>query len=150
MVDTSSMHSSAVLVGKSQVGVNVAPVSSSDSRDGSPTAAQRPQLKGRRRTGEVQEKHTGQIGYDGEEDALTGLGRLYYRILNFNVITRFILYIVPVAAILAIPLVLFDTVYFDTKVGKIRLLGLFIWLEIVWVSLWLSKYIVLRLVGYPN
>lgn len=45
----------------------------------------------------------------------------------------------PVAAMLAIPLVLMDTIYRDVRAGNIRLLGLFIWLEIVWVSVWVCK-----------
>ena len=56
-------------------------------------------------------------------------------------IVRWSIYILPMAAILAIPLVLCDTVFYHANVGGIRLLGLFIWIEVAWVSLWVAKLI---------
>lgn len=40
---------------------------------------------------------------------------------------------------LAIPLVLFATTYSSARADGIRLLGLFIWIEILWVSFWVAK-----------
>lgn len=50
------------------------------------------------------------IGYDGEVDTLRLLGRVYNKIMTFSVVTRYAFYIIPVAAILAIPLTIFATV----------------------------------------
>ncbi|KAH0559630.1 hypothetical protein GP486_003853 [Trichoglossum hirsutum] len=40
------------------------------------------------------------------------------------------------AALLAIPLTLFATKFSSSRIGGIRLLGLLIWLEVIWFSLW--------------
>lgn len=49
------------------------------------------------------------------------------------------LYVVPVAALLAVPLVLTATVYRSSNAQGVPLLGLFIWLEMIWVLLWIAK-----------
>ncbi|KAK5107097.1 hypothetical protein LTR16_006404, partial [Cryomyces antarcticus] len=76
-----------------------------------------------------QEQH--HFGYDGEEDTASRLGQFYMKVVNFNVITRNAVYILPVAALLAIPLAIFATTASESRAGGIRLCGLFIWLEIV-------------------
>ena len=43
------------------------------------------------------------------------------------------------AALLAIPLVLTATVYRDKNVQRVPLVGLFIWIEMIWVLLWVAK-----------
>jgi small-conductance mechanosensitive channel len=121
-----------------------------------------------------------------EEPGLTQLGLKWQRIRR-NVLLRYIIYIVPVAIMLAIPIVLCATVYRDKKIiskfttqsqtpifssnvtsiepngangattynntastvysettkidvdGGIHLLGLFVWIEVVWVLLWVAK-----------
>ncbi|KAI9855707.1 MAG: hypothetical protein M1813_009669 [Trichoglossum hirsutum] len=40
------------------------------------------------------------------------------------------------AVLLAIPLTLFSTKFSSTRIGGIRLLGLLVWLEVIWFSLW--------------
>ncbi|KIX95976.1 uncharacterized protein Z520_08231 [Fonsecaea multimorphosa CBS 102226] len=126
---------------------------------------------------------------DPDDEGLTQLGLKWKRIRR-NVLLRYIIYIVPVAILLAIPIVLCATVYKDKKIkssfktsstaqiatsnvtqtdpvhgnstsdittlynttyenvyqvttheehGGIRLLGLFIWIEVVWVFLWIAK-----------
>ncbi|KAK3678577.1 hypothetical protein LTR78_001875 [Recurvomyces mirabilis] len=81
------------------------------------------------------------LGYDGEEDALTKVGNFLWKIHNASILTRYALYILPVAALLAIPLVLTATVYSGSAAGGIRLLGLFIWFEVIWVGLWICKLV---------
>ena len=82
------------------------------------------------------------LGVDGEEeDALTKVGNLLYKIHSANIITRYMLYILPVAVLLAIPLILTDTVYFEARAGNVRLLGLFIWIEVIWLGLWVCKLV---------
>ncbi|KAH0836088.1 hypothetical protein AYO21_02728 [Fonsecaea monophora] len=126
---------------------------------------------------------------DTDDEGLTQLGMKWQRIRR-NVLLRYIIYIVPVAVLLAIPIVLFATVYKDSRIMStykttsttpltttnvthvdpvtgnstsdvtslyntttatiyettthtehrgIRLLGLFIWIEVVWVLLWVAK-----------
>ncbi|KAF2725043.1 hypothetical protein K431DRAFT_216794 [Polychaeton citri CBS 116435] len=98
-------------------------------------------MLGRRRTtgDAINVDSSAKLSYDGEEDTLTKVGDFLYKIHSFSIITRYALYVLPVAALLAIPLVLTDTVYYHARVGQIRMLGLFIWIEIVWLSLWLCK-----------
>jgi len=79
------------------------------------------------------------VGYDGEVDTLQFLGKMYTKIMTFSIVTRYAVYILPVAAMLAIPLSVFATVAKDANIQGIRLLGLFVWLEIIWSSLWVAK-----------
>jgi hypothetical protein len=109
---------------------------------------------------------------DKDENQLTELGKKLVR-LRENVLIRYTFYIVPVAVILAIPIILCATIYRDARImstfevssgnstsvdnivsgnasqdvseqkqyttGGIRLLGLFVWIEVVWVLLWVAK-----------
>lgn len=79
------------------------------------------------------------VGYDGEVDTLRHLGRFYNWILTFSVVTRYAFYILPVATLLAIPLSIFATIHYESNIKEIRIMGLFVWLEIVWCSLWIAK-----------
>lgn len=45
------------------------------------------------------------------------------------------------AALLAIPLALSATVFSSTRIGKVRLLGLLVWLEMVWLALWVLYFL---------
>ncbi|KAG9769264.1 hypothetical protein KCU88_g6922, partial [Aureobasidium melanogenum] len=122
----------------------------------------------------------------GNDRSLTSLGLKWQR-LRRNVLIRYTIYIVPVAILLAIPIILFATVYKGRKIvtsftdtsltpvytsnitsvdgtttsnitsiynntaatiyqqsqttvtGGIHYLGLFIWIEVVWVLLWVAK-----------
>ena len=77
--------------------------------------------------------------YEGKEDGLTKVGNWIWKIHNASVLTRYALYIIPIAALLSVPLVLSATVYDDAAAAGVRLLGLFIWIEMIWVLLWVSK-----------
>ncbi|KAK3717388.1 hypothetical protein LTR37_005777 [Vermiconidia calcicola] len=77
--------------------------------------------------------------YEGKEDGLTKVGNWIWKIHKASVLTRYALYIIPVAALLSVPLVLSATVYDDAAAAGVRLLGLFIWIEMIWVLLWVSK-----------
>lgn len=80
-----------------------------------------------------------QIGYDGEVDTLKLLGRVYTKILTFSIITRYAFYIFPVSILLGIPLIILGTTQKDVHVDGVKLMGLFVWLEIIWCSLWVAK-----------
>ena len=75
-----------------------------------------------------------------EGDNLTNFGRALYKLLE-NPVVRYALYILPVGGILAIPLVLFATKWRHSKIDGISMVGLFTWIEVLWVSLWISKLI---------
>ena len=87
------------------------------------------------------------------DDELTKLGQIYDKVIGISPVVRWSVYILPMAALLAIPIILFDTVYKHKKADGVRLLGVFIWLEVAWVSLWIAKllaiaaYFVFQTVG---
>ncbi|KAL1591057.1 hypothetical protein WHR41_00013 [Cladosporium halotolerans] len=77
--------------------------------------------------------------YEEEEDTLTKVGNFLWKIHSTNILTRYALYILPVAALLAVPIILVRTVWKNHKVGEVRLLGIFVWVEVLWVALWVCK-----------
>lgn len=80
------------------------------------------------------------VGDDGEEDVVTSMGRIYDKILNFSIITRYFLYVLPLALLIAIPIIV-DSVLFAEKpadgqqvpgrtIGGVRIKWFFTWIEI--------------------
>lgn len=94
-------------------------------------------VAGRRRT----EKKTGKKGNDGEEEIVTQMGIIYNKILNFSVITRYFLYVLPLATIIAIPIIIGATAAQHATLGGVRIVWIFSWLECIWLSLWVSKLV---------
>ncbi|KAK3666812.1 hypothetical protein LTR22_002399 [Elasticomyces elasticus] len=116
----------------------------STSNESPTTKSKRPfLLKGRRQqgSGSGDKKKTGRVGYDGEEDTVNAMGRIYRKIRDFSVITRYMFYVVPIAALIAIPLIVGATAAPKAKIGGVRLVWFFAWVEIVWASLWVSKIV---------
>ncbi|ETS79189.1 hypothetical protein PFICI_09042 [Pestalotiopsis fici W106-1] len=90
-----------------------------------------------------------------EEFSLNAMGRLYNKIIGFSVVTRYLVYIVPVAILLAVPLIVLPLVgHKNDPVGKKTttdsdgnkttvegpsLFNLFLWIEITWLTLWAGK-----------
>lgn len=68
---------------------------------------------------------------------LTKFGAIYARILAYGTGTRYSIYIVPVAILLAIPVIVSATQVSNTdpRIGGIRLVWFFTWLLSVWLSL---------------
>ncbi|KAG6997504.1 mechanosensitive ion channel protein Msy2 [Physcia stellaris] len=82
----------------------------------------------------------GRKGEDGEEDTLTQMGQIYNKILNFSIVTRYFLYVLPLAIIIAIPIIIGATAAPKSTIdGHVRIVWFFSWVEIVWLSLWVSK-----------
>ena len=90
------------------------------------------------------------VDTEGNEVSVNGLGRLYNKIVNFSVVTRYMVFVVPVAMILAVPIVLFATLTSEPKAGQpkdtrfflntgVKGIFFFTWIEVVWVSVWISK-----------
>jgi small-conductance mechanosensitive channel len=121
---------------KNDVTITTTAIDSPDSPKQRPTI----QLQGRRRTTsslDQMESHNARV--ETTDNTLTRVGNLIKKVHSFSIITRYALYVLPIATLLVIPLALFDTVYKNARAGNIRLLGLFIWLEAVWVGLWVCK-----------
>lgn len=90
----------------------------------------------------------GKTGTWGEDNGLNAMGRLYNKIVGFSTITRYLVYVVPVAMFLAVPLVVIPVTghYDDTFVGGSgpnapRLFDLFLWIEVSWLCLWGGKIV---------
>ncbi|KAA8573818.1 hypothetical protein EYC84_005374 [Monilinia fructicola] len=76
------------------------------------------------------------------------LQRLSRKIHESSVLVRYFLYIIPLVLLLLIP-VLFGLLLFEnTTVGGVRLFWFGIWLEIVWLTLWLAR-IIAKCIPYP-
>ncbi|KAF7548557.1 hypothetical protein G7046_g8634 [Stylonectria norvegica] len=115
-------------------------------------------LAGRRRKlgeGKLSRQNT------GEETELNAMGKLYNKIVGFSVITRYMVYVVPVGLLLAIPLIVLPILdhksdlpvghWESTADGKTTkhdgppLFKIFLWIEIMWLSLWIAKVVALFL-----
>ncbi|KAK6001875.1 hypothetical protein QM012_002365 [Aureobasidium pullulans] len=81
------------------------------------------------------------VGYDGEEDTLNRMGRIYNKILNFSIITRYFVYVSPLALCIAIPIIVGATVGTHLQIGGVPIVWFFTWIEVVWLSLWGSKIV---------
>jgi len=55
---------------------------------------------------------------DEEKTALNKMGRFYMKILNFSIITRYMIYVAPLALVLAIPIILASTGVIRGKIGN--------------------------------
>ncbi|KAK5125693.1 hypothetical protein LTR85_011967 [Meristemomyces frigidus] len=85
--------------------------------------------------------NTGRVGYDGEEDRVNAMGRFYKKVLGSSIIIRYLVYVLPLAALIAIPIIVGATVAQDAKIGGVRIVWFFSWVEVVWASLWGSKIV---------
>lgn len=88
----------------------------------------------------------------GDGNGLNAMGRLYNKIVNFSSVTKYIVYILPVALLLGVPLVVLPlTGNMDVTVGNVTptdahpnppsLFYLFLWIEVSWLSLWGGKIV---------
>ncbi|KKK14050.1 hypothetical protein AOCH_002701 [Aspergillus ochraceoroseus] len=84
---------------------------------------------------------------DPEDGTVTRMGRIYQAVLNFSFVTRYMIYVAPVALLIAIPIIAGATVAENAKIGGVSLPWFFCWIEVVWVSLWVCK-IVARCLPY--
>lgn len=76
-----------------------------------------------------------------EDGTVTRMGRFYTKILNFSVVTRYFIYVLPLALAIAIPIIIGATAAPKAKIGGVRIVWFFTWVEVVWLSLWVSKVI---------
>jgi hypothetical protein len=67
--------------------------------------------------------------FSEEEGALNTMGKVYDRILHFSIITRYMLYILPLSLCLLVPILV--GVYGAPKasVGGVRMVWFFVWVS---------------------
>ncbi|KAI0371035.1 hypothetical protein BV20DRAFT_942709 [Pilatotrama ljubarskyi] len=66
------------------------------------------------------------------------LSKLYNYLLNVSIVTRWIIFIIPVLGLLWIPGILGFTKFPDTRIYGVKLLLWSIWLSVVWLGWWSS------------
>ncbi|CAK3819895.1 calcium channel [Lecanosticta acicola] len=103
-------------------------------------------FRGRRaKAGGTQKHGTGRVGYDGEEDTLTTMGKIYTKISNFSIITKYFFFVLPLGLVIAVPIIVGAiTLNHKTgapKFGGVPIVWFFTWVEIVWCSLWGAKIV---------
>lgn len=95
-----------------------------------------------------------------EKTALNKMGRFYTKVLNFSIVTRYMIYVAPVALLLAIPIILSQTGVIHGSIGNTQQRPFWIWIEIsmpashhaltlkdiltirlVWLSFWAMKIV---------
>lgn len=81
-----------------------------------------------------------QVPQKEEDDGtITSMGKIYNKILNFSVVTRYFLYVLPLALTIAIPIIIGATVASKTTVAGVQITWFFTWIEIVWLGIWIAK-----------
>ncbi|KAL9117796.1 MAG: hypothetical protein Q9187_005662, partial [Circinaria calcarea] len=95
----------------------------------------------RRHIGGRRKLKTGDQDKNEEEGTLTRMGEIYNKILNFSIITRYFFYVLPLAVLIAVPIVVGATAAPKASLGGVRIVWIFTWVEIVWLSLWVSKIV---------
>lgn len=76
---------------------------------------------------------------ENEDGTVTTMGRIYQKILNFSIVTRYLLYVTPLAILIAIPIIVGATVAQDATIGGVPVHWFFTWIEVIWLSLWAAK-----------
>ena len=82
-----------------------------------------------------------------DDTSLNAMGRFYNTIIGFSVVTRYLVYVVPVAVLLAIPIIVIPLTGDKDRVSlgdepRHNLFFLFLWIEISWLALWAGKMVV--------
>ncbi|KAF8855636.1 hypothetical protein BDZ45DRAFT_692409 [Acephala macrosclerotiorum] len=94
-----------------------------------------------KKAGGKRSKAPTRVGTDGEEISVNGLGRFYNRVVKFSVVTRYLVYVAPVALLIAIPIVLYAVLHPEDIFAGMRVYLFWTWIEIVWLSIWVSKLV---------
>ncbi|KAK5237870.1 hypothetical protein LTR47_000963 [Exophiala xenobiotica] len=76
-----------------------------------------------------------------DDGTLNAVGRLYKKIYNASVITRYFVYVAPLALAIAIPIIIGASVAPGARIGGVKIVWFFTWIEVLWVSLWVSKLV---------
>lgn len=72
------------------------------------------------------------------EVRITKAGKFYRSLMEFSFFTRWLLYILPIGILLAVPIVV-GAFKPAAEIGDVRIVWLFLWIEVVWLGLWTAK-----------
>ncbi|KAH7088173.1 hypothetical protein FB567DRAFT_441676 [Paraphoma chrysanthemicola] len=100
--------------------------------------------RGRRRIAKVDSRTGAPLpprGDQEEKTALNHMGRIYTKILNYSIVTRYMIYVAPVALLLAIPIIMSQTGQITGTIGNANQKKFWIWIEIIWLSFWVMKIV---------
>jgi hypothetical protein len=90
--------------------------------------------RGRRQIAKVDSRTGAPLPPRGHEEktVLNRMGRIYTKILDFSIVTRYMIYVAPIALLLAIPIILSQTGNTNTKgsIGGTEQKKFWIWIEI--------------------
>lgn len=89
--------------------------------------------RGRRQVAKVDSRTGAPLpprGDEQEKTALNRMGRIYTKILDFSIVTRYMIYVAPIALILAIPIILSQTGTITGSIGGTGQKNFWIWIEI--------------------
>ncbi|CAD6446980.1 59b63122-6f05-4088-be6c-8e8ce4aaccde [Sclerotinia trifoliorum] len=78
----------------------------------------------------------------------TKLAKFFKKVHGSSILVRYFVYITPVMLLLLIPLLFGLLLFENTTVGGVKLFWFGIWLEIVWLTLWLAR-IIAKCIPYP-
>lgn len=78
----------------------------------------------------------------------TQLAKIFIKIHESSFLVRYFCYIIPVSLVLLVPLLLGALVFTDQTVGDVEMMWFCVWLEIVWLTLWLGR-IIAKCIPYP-
>ncbi|KAJ5569815.1 uncharacterized protein N7459_009245 [Penicillium hispanicum] len=82
---------------------------------------------------------TGKPTESSEDGTVNRIGRIYQAIYNFSIVTRYMIYVIPIGTLIAIPIIVGATVARNARIGGVHIYWFFAWIEVVWVSLWACK-----------
>ncbi|KAF1828783.1 serine/threonine protein kinase-like protein [Decorospora gaudefroyi] len=99
--------------------------------------------RGRRKLALVDARTGAPLPPRGVDDktALNRMGRIYTKILNYSIVTRYMIYVAPIALLLAIPIILSQTGTITGSIGGTNQKKFWIWIEIIWLSFWVMKIV---------
>ncbi len=83
--------------------------------------------------------HEKTAGYKPPEHPSTNFAKAIKKIHNSSFLIRYFTYIVPVVALLLVPLLLGALVFKNASVGGVTLLWFSVWLELLWLLLWMGR-----------
>jgi hypothetical protein len=89
--------------------------------------------RGRRRVAKVDARTGAPLpprGDQEEKTALNRMGRIYTKILNYSIVTRYLIYVAPIALLLAIPIILSQTRTITGSIAGTNQKLFWIWIEI--------------------
>ncbi|KAJ5635125.1 uncharacterized protein N7484_008438 [Penicillium longicatenatum] len=81
----------------------------------------------------------GKASEASDDGTINAIGRIYQAIYNFSIVTRYMIYVVPIGLLIAIPIIVGATAAPNAKIAGVHIYWFFTWIEVVWVSLWGCK-----------